>query len=354
MARRADPELGQVREQILLMGARVEEMIASSMRALLKRDSALARRVIVLDDEIDRLELETDDLCLQILARAPSSDEIRFLAIALKLVTDLERIGDLIESICERVIELNQDDPLLTYQDLQAMAAVAQEMVREALDSFVAADAVRAERAIQRDSVVDAYYAQLFAGLLAAMHEDPGSISRALRVQSIGKHLERIGDHATNLCELVIWMVRGKDIRHRGSHEARRAPRGVLFLCVQNSARSQMAEGWARKLSGIRVWSAGSRPAGAVHPLAVRAMLEVGVDISRQRPKAISDVPLGEIDAVITLCAEECVLPPAQRVERWELPDPAAAGGGEAEVLAAFRAVREELKRRISELLRPD
>ncbi|MFZ5785347.1 MAG: phosphate signaling complex protein PhoU [Acidobacteriota bacterium] len=337
---------GKVREQILLMGARVEEMIGSSLRALTRRDSALARRVIALDDEIDRLELETDDLCLRLLARAPSPDELRFLAIALKLVTDLERIGDLIESICERVIELNQEDPGRPHLDLHAMATAAQEMVREALDAFVAGDAGRAERAIRRDSVVDAHHAQLFADLLAAMHEDPHAIPRSLRLLSIGKHLERIGDHATNVAELVIWMVRGTDVRHRGTREPQRAPRGVLFLCVQNSARSQMAEGWARKLSGVRVWSAGSTPAAVVHPLAVKVMLEAGVDISRQRPKALSDVPLGEIDTVVALCAEACPLPPAsQRLERWDLPDPAA--GDEP----SFRAVRDELRRRIEALL---
>ena len=192
------------------------------------------------------------------------------------------------------------------------------------------------------------------------MMEDPRSIYRAIRAQAIAKYLERIGDHATNLAEMVVFMVMGKDIRHLGSMEipaGRRVPRGVLFLCVQNSARSQMAEGWARKLfpPGVRVWSAGSQPAHTVNPYAVRVMREVGIDISAQRPKRISEVPLGDVDTVITLCAEEiCVLPPGGLLqESWSLPDPAAAQGSESEIEAAFRRGRDELQERIARLAHP-
>ena len=351
--REYEHELQRVREQILLMGAKVEEMIAKSVRALVERDSALARAMIAFDDQIDHLEVETDDLCLRILARRqPVASDLRFLTIALKLVTDLERIGDLGESICERVIELNAEPPLKPYLDLPLMAEAVLGMIRQALDAFVARDAERAQEVIEKDSVVDAFYAQIFRELLTYMLEDPRNISRAIRVQSIGKHLERIGDHATNLAELVVFMVKGKDPRHPGRREEaqRRMPHGVLFLCGHNSARSQMAEGWARKLTRGRVWSAGSEPAAEIHPLAVRVMQEVGVDISRQRPKSITDVPLGDIDTVITLCAEECpVLPAPLRLERWELPDPAAVVGEEA-MAAAFRRVRDELRRRIEAL----
>jgi phosphate transport system protein len=346
-------ELQQVRERILLMGAKVEEMIGKSLRALVERDSALARAMIAFDDQIDQLEVETDDLCLRILARRqPVASDLRFLTIALKLVTDLERIGDLGESICERVIELNAEPPLKPYLDLPLMADVALGMIREALDAFVARDAERAQQVIEKDSIVDAFHAQIFRELLTYMLEDPRNISRAIRVQSIAKHLERIGDHATNLAEMVVFMVKGKDPRHPGRREESqpRMPHGVLFVCTHNQARSQMAEGWARKLTRIRVWSAGSEPAADVHPVAVRVMQEVGIDISRQRPKRIADVPLGDIDTVISLCADECpVLPAPLRVERWELPDPAAAGDGEG-IAEAFRKVRDELRARIEAL----
>lgn len=356
--REYEAELRKLHEHILLMGAKVEEMIAGSMRALTERDSSLARRMFEFDHQINRMEVDTDELCLRILAkRQPVASDLRFITIGLKLVTDLERIGDLGVNICERVIELNLEPTLKPYMDLPRMADTVQAMVREALDAFVAADAGRARQVIDRDRIVDAYYAQIFRELLTYMMEDPRNIYRAIRAQSIAKYLERIGDHATNLAEMVVFMVMGKDIRHLGSMEipaGRRVPRGVLFLCVQNSARSQMAEGWARKLfpPGVRVWSAGSGPAPTVNPYAVRVMREIGIDISAQRPKRVADVPMGEVDTVITLCAEEvCVLPPAGlEEERWALPDPALAEGAEREIEAAFRRIRDELRDRISAL----
>jgi phosphate transport system protein len=211
-------ELKAIREHVLLMGAKVEEMITSSVKALVERDSLKARRMIDYDHQINRLEVETDDLCMRVLARRqPVASDLRFITIALKLVTDLERIGDLGVNICERVVELNEEPPLKTHVvDIPRMAEAAQHMVREALDAFVAGDAERAQKVIESDSVVDAYYHQSFRELLTYMMEDPRNIFRATRFQSIAKYLERIGDHATNLAEHVVFMVKGKDIRHAG------------------------------------------------------------------------------------------------------------------------------------------
>lgn len=215
--REYDSELRRLRELLLLMGAKVEEMIASSMKALVERDSELARQLIDLDKEINRLEMDTDDLCLKILAkRQPVASDLRSITIAMKMVTDLERMGDLGVNICERVIELNAEPPLKPYLDLPRMAEVAQAMVREALDAFVDRDAERAQQVLDRDDVVDLYYDQIFRELLTYMMEDGRNIYRATRVQSIAKYLERIGDHATNLAEMVVFMVKGKDIRHLG------------------------------------------------------------------------------------------------------------------------------------------
>jgi phosphate transport system protein len=213
-----EEELRKLRENLLMMGAKVEEMIASSMRALVERDTLLAREMIEFDHQINRLELETDEACLRILARRqPVASDLRFITIALKLVTDLERMGDLAVNICERVIELNDEPPLKPYLDLPRMADVAQGMLRDALDAFVAADAERAQQVIENDRALDTYYADIFRVLLTYMMEDPRNIYRATRVQSIAKYIERIGDHATNLAESVVFMVRGKDIRHTGS-----------------------------------------------------------------------------------------------------------------------------------------
>ncbi|MBI5485815.1 MAG: phosphate signaling complex protein PhoU [Deltaproteobacteria bacterium] len=215
--REYEGELTKLREQILLLGAKVEAAIAGAIRAVVERDDALAQGIVGGDAEIDRLEVETDQLCLSILARRqPVASDLRFLTIALKLVTDLERIGDLSVNIAERSLELSKEPPLKPYVDLPVMAQAAQGMVREALDAFVSRDADRARDVIGRDETVDAYYEQIFRELLTYMMEEPRNIYRATRVQSVAKYLERIGDHACNIAEMVVFMVRGEDIRHRG------------------------------------------------------------------------------------------------------------------------------------------
>ena len=356
--REYEAELERLRKQILAMGAKVEEMISTSMLALVEHQSAIATEVIQLDHQVNRMEMESDDLCMRILARRqPVASDLRFITCALKLVTDLERIGDLAVNICERVLELDEEPPLKPYFDLPRMAEAAGSMVRDALDAFVKADADRAQDVIERDRVVDAYYAQIFRELLACMVRDPRSVFRATRLQSIAKYLERIGDHATNLAEMVIFMVMRQDIRHRGKlgePAEPPPPRGVLFLCVRNSARSQMAEGWARKLlpAGVRIFSAGSEPAETVNRYAVEIMREAGVDIGSQRTKGMDEIPLAEVDVVVTLCTQEVfpVLPGSMRRERWNLPDPAAVSGNEQAVKAAFRATRDEIRRRMETL----
>lgn len=218
--REYEQELRRLREQVLRMGAKVEEIIGGSIKALLERDTVLATRMIAFDRRINQMEVDIDELCLLILARRqPVASDLRFITMALKLVTDLERIGDLGVNICERVTELNEEPPLKPYVDIPHMAEEVQAMLREALDAFVEGDPERAQAVIERDHNVDAYYTQIFRELLTYMMEDTHNIYRATRLQSIAKYLERIGDHATNLGEMVVFMVKGKDIRHTGKLE---------------------------------------------------------------------------------------------------------------------------------------
>ncbi len=213
--REYNAELHKLHDQLLLMGAKVEEMIANSMRALTERDSELARRMIEYDHQINRLELEIDDLCLRILAkRQPVASDLRLITTALKLVTDLERIGDACVNICERVVELNMEPTLKPYVDLPRMAETVQAMVRDALDAFVQADPERAREVVERDRVVDAYYGQVYRELLTYMMEDPRSIGFCTHLLFCAKNIERIGDHATNIAEDVIFMVSARDVRH--------------------------------------------------------------------------------------------------------------------------------------------
>jgi phosphate transport system protein len=213
-----EQELRHLREQLLLMGSHVEGIISASLRALVERDSELAQRTIEADRVVDRLEIEIDGLCLQILARRqPVASDLRFVTMVLKAVTDLERMGDLGVNISERVLELNNETPLKPYVDLPRMADETQMMLRESLDAFVAKDADRARRVIARDQIIDDLYAQIFRELLTYMMEESKNVYRATRLQSIAKYLERIADHATNLAELVVFMVKGSDIRHPDS-----------------------------------------------------------------------------------------------------------------------------------------
>jgi phosphate transport system protein len=350
-------ELTDLREKLLAMGAKVEEALAQAMRALVERDSDLAHRTIARDNDIDQLEKDIDDHCLRILAkRQPVASDLRFITIALKFVTDLERIGDLAVNISERAIELNAEPALKPYIDLPKMSAAVQATIRGALDALVAANADLALTLIERDHQVDAYFGQVFRELLTYMMEDARNIQRALKILTVAKHLERAGDHATNLAELVVFMARGKDIRHPGQPRAAGGkPHGVLFLCRKNSARSQIAEAWARKLfpAGVRIWSAGSAPAERVDQRAALVMREVGLDLSNAWPKAVTDVPAGDVDLVITLCAEEgcptCLGALAR--ESWAMPDPAGGTGSDAELLQRYRTTRDEIRIRIEALV---
>lgn len=234
------------------------------------------------------------------------------------------------------------------------MADILVEMIRDMMTSFLSHDAEKAEEIILKDRSVDAYYAQLFRKLLEEMRNDARIVSQASRIMAVINNLERIGDHAKNISEKTVFMTTGKDIEHRTHRPGTfQLPRGILFLCVQNSARSQMAEGLAKKSlpPEINIYSAGSSPAKQVHPMAIEVMNKAGVDISNQHPKQITDIPLGKVDVVITLCAEEiCVnLPVSVKRETWLLPDPAAENDFDKRK-EAFCKIRELLQEHIMKL----
>jgi phosphate transport system protein len=217
-SRHYEQELQTLKERILLLGGMVEQMIDRAMKALVQRDAALARVVIDEDARVDAAELEVDHLCLSLLAlRQPAASDLRFIATALKIVTDLERIGDLAVNIAERAIELNEEPPLKPYIDVPRMAALAAGMVRQALDAFVGRDPAQARGVLGSDAAVDALNVQLFRELLTYMIEEPKNVSRAMRITFIAKYLERVADHATNIAQMVIFMCEGRDVRHPGA-----------------------------------------------------------------------------------------------------------------------------------------
>lgn len=224
--REYDNQLRQLRDRLLLMAGHTEAMIANAVRAVVERDVNLARRTIETDHKVNQAEMDIDELCLVILAkRQPMGSDLRFLTLALKMVTDLERIGDLAVNICERAIDLAAEPPLGSYDDIVRTADLVQSMVRDAIDAFVHADDIKAQDVINRDDEVDELYHQLFRSILQTMMRDPAAIQRGIHVQSVAKWLERIADHSTNLAELVVFMVNGKDIRHVGHLSAPPPPK---------------------------------------------------------------------------------------------------------------------------------
>ncbi len=210
-----EAELHALRERLLEMGGLVEAAIAGSVRAIVERDAAMAEQVIRKDKLVNRLEVDIDGACRRILAlRQPAASDLRFITTSLKIVTDLERMGDLAVNIARRAVDLAQTPALRPLHDLGRLAALSEAALAKALDAFVTADPVKAEEVLEADDHLDALYLKVFNELLTTMMEDPRAIRRATSLMFSAKHLERFGDHATNVAEMVIFMVRGTDVRH--------------------------------------------------------------------------------------------------------------------------------------------
>ncbi|HLF57205.1 MAG TPA: phosphate signaling complex protein PhoU, partial [Thermoanaerobaculia bacterium] len=218
MERHRDQDLEQIRKSLLRMGGLVERQIREAMQALVERDGARADAVIRSDDEVDQLQKDIDGLCSRMLAlQQPMATDLRFLVATMKIATDLERMGDSAVNVAQAVGHLNQEPPLQPYLDLPRLAQITQEMVRDALDSFVRRDARAAIEVCKRDDEVDGLYHQLFRELVTYMVEDPRNITRALHLLLVARNYERIADHATNVGEDVVFYVEGRDIRHQSS-----------------------------------------------------------------------------------------------------------------------------------------
>src|ERR687892_2407044 len=213
--KRYEEELRKLRENILYMNGLVEDQILKSVQALVERDSELAEIIIERDHKVNRLDVDIDDVCIRLLAlHQPAGRDLRFITTGLKITTDLERIGDIAVNFCERTLELNREAQLKPYIDIPRMAQISQRMIRESLDAFVREDTDLALKVCKDDDEVDNLNAQIFREVLTFMIENVQTISRATKISSVSKYLERIADHATNIAEMVIFMAKGKSIRH--------------------------------------------------------------------------------------------------------------------------------------------
>lgn len=210
-----DTELMQLKGKVLKMGAMVEAAIKDSVRSLVERDSELARMVIGHDHQINALDVEIDEESIKLIAlRQPKAGDLRFITTAMKITTDLERMGDLAVNIAERALELNEEPLLKPYIDIPRMSQISQGMTRDALDAFVERDKRLAMDVIMRDDEVDDLKHQILQELLFFMVQDPSTATRAMKISFVAQYLERIADHATNIAEMVIYLVAGKIIRH--------------------------------------------------------------------------------------------------------------------------------------------
>ncbi|HEY7817968.1 MAG TPA: phosphate signaling complex protein PhoU [Vicinamibacteria bacterium] len=211
-----ESEMQALKSQLLTMGGLVENRIHRAVDSLIHRKELEAQKVIDSDVEINNLQIEIDERCLKILAtQTPVAVDLRFIAAAMKINSDLERMGDQAVNIAENTLKCVSQPPLKPFIDLPRMAALAQEMTRDALDAFVRRDAVLARDVLRRDDTVDDLKDQIFRELLTYMMADPGTIERALSLILISRNLERVADHATNIAEDVIFMVEAKDVRHK-------------------------------------------------------------------------------------------------------------------------------------------
>ena len=215
MKRFFDTELEAFRNHLIKMGEISIQQLNDSIKALMEADVGLADRVIARDDELDLLEIKIDEEAMRYMnLRAPIATELRLVIVGMKASHDLERVGDEATGIAKRAVRLAAEPPLKSYIDIPRMAGMAGVMLRDALDCFLSGDAGKAADIIRRDAEVDAINKQLYRELSSFMLEQPGSISRAIELMFIIKSIERIADHATNIAEEMIYLVKAKDVRH--------------------------------------------------------------------------------------------------------------------------------------------
>ncbi|MFA4905094.1 MAG: phosphate signaling complex protein PhoU [Candidatus Margulisiibacteriota bacterium] len=214
-----DREIAELKEIILKMGLLVETLIARSIKSLKERDKDLAKSVIKDDVRVDRLELEVDDRCIELIAiRQPKASDLRTIMTGVRIATDLERIGDLAEDIAERSIELAEQGLIKPLIDIPEMARLAQEALKEALDAFVESDPVKARGIREKEKQVDKLRDRVHDELLDIMTKDSSTVPRAIPLLLVSRHLERIADHATNIAEDVVYMVEAKVVKHGGEN----------------------------------------------------------------------------------------------------------------------------------------
>jgi phosphate transport system protein len=210
-----EEDLQRLKDSLLLMGGLIESMLKETSSALISHDAVLAEKIIERDNELDQLEKKVDEQAISILAlRQPAAQDLRFVAASMKICTDLERMGDIIVNICERVVELSKFPPVKTYKDLPRMMTLTGQMLSRSIDAFVNLSLELATEVMNSDDEVDELFRLIWEEVLDIMKANPKVLEPGMKLLFISKHLERIADHATNIAEQVIFTVKGLDVRH--------------------------------------------------------------------------------------------------------------------------------------------
>ena len=225
MQRHFDEKIQELLEKLMVMGSLAESMIQAALRTLIERDETLCEEVHRKEMEVNELQIEVDDRAVKLTAlQQPVGTDVRFLFMASRIASELERIGDQAVNICQNAHHILEAPPLKPIVDLPMMGDIAERMVRDSLESLVRKDCSLANHVLEEEKKVDAYRDQIFRILLTHMMADPGTIQRALGLILISRNLERVGDHATNIAEEVIYLVEGREVRHQHEIKTRAVP----------------------------------------------------------------------------------------------------------------------------------
>ena len=225
MQRHFDEKIQELLEKLMMMGSLAESMIQAALRTLIERDETLCEEVHRREMEVNELQIEVDDRAVKLTAlQQPVGTDVRFLFMASRIASELERIGDQAVNICQNAHHILEAPPLKPIVDLPMMGDIAERMVRDSLESLVRKDCSLANHVLEEEKKVDAFRDQIFRILLTHMMADPGTIQRALSLILISRNLERVGDHATNIAEEVIYLVEGREVRHQHEIKTRGVP----------------------------------------------------------------------------------------------------------------------------------
>ena len=349
---RVQHDLDAISRRLRRMSELVLKALEDAIEAVSTRDRKLATTVILVDNRIDYLERHVDRLCQEFLVRhMPVAAQLRYIIAAVKVNAELERIGDYAEAIARRAVTLASYDTLPERDRIFDMARSAFQMLRQAVQAFLDGDHERASRCFELDRQVDATNSAVWTALARS---ETAETDFTVRFALLGvlNRIERVADRACNIAEEAIYAHRGEVARHVPRHDVR-----VLFYDDSNSLRSQIAEaiGRTQAPSHFLFSSAGVHPADALDPGMVRLMTRHGVDVSRQRPKALAEVgAVDDFHLVVTMSSLSAAklppLPYGGTEIHWDIADPAETAGTPDED-RAYQAVYDDLETKIQELI---